>query len=173
MLVFHLIIVYFTFDTASASQEEKRAFQTWLRDFDIVYDDNETMAQGYLNFCYNLKQIKENNRRYFDCKVSYALGLWKKSDMNVSELNVELNGLSVGLESRTIYIGGTEVKKSNVSALNYTEMGYVARVQDQGISFRQCFIMANPNCMFHLFPGNCGSCWAFARFHFIFSFSSP
>lgn len=124
------------------------------------------MAQGFLNFCYNLKQIEEHNRRYFDCNVSYALGLWKKSDMNVSELNVQLNGLSVGLESRTIYIGGSEVKKSNVSALNYTEMGYVARVQDQGKNY----IMMNPNFMFHLLPGNCGSCWAFARFHFIFNF---
>lgn len=116
---------------------------------------------AFKNFCINRKRIEEHNQRYFNCEESYALGLWKKSDKNVSELNLELNGLRLALQGRAIYVGGTIVTTANVTSLNYVNQGYVTSVQDQGgIKITKKFMNILNFC--NNFIGNCGSCWAFA-----------
>lgn len=109
---------------------------TWRSDFNIVYGDNETESQAFKTFCINLKRIESHNQKYFACNSSYALGLWKKSDMNDKVVNKELNGLEAALEigGRLLFISGIKILEANVSYLNYVDEGYVTGVQDQGES---------------------------------------
>lgn len=97
-------------------------------------DKSETFfsQEAYKIFSNNRKRIDTHNERYFACNVSYALGLWKNSDLNDSEVNYQLNGLAVALEGRSIFVGGYDIQEANVTYLNYAEMGYVTRVFDQG-----------------------------------------
>lgn len=137
MLLF-LVICYFSLEcnlVFSTSIEEQNAFMTWKLEFHVDYDSNETETRAFRNFCINRKRIETHNDKYFACNSSYALGLWKRSDVNTTAVNSELNGLEPQLEisGRAIFfLSGIKIEDANVTYLNYVERGYVTGVQDQG-----------------------------------------
>lgn len=125
----------------AASHDENVAFLKWRGEFNIDYTDNETESKAFSFFCQNRKRIETHNKMFFACNSSYALGLWKKSDMNDTVVNRELNGLEAALEisgrslevgGRALTIGGVPILEANVTDLNYVDMGYITSVQDQG-----------------------------------------
>lgn len=126
----------FKFDSVfCASSEEQNAFLNWKIEFNIDYNDNETENGAFKTFCYNRKRIEDHNQQYFACNSSYALGLWKRSDVNTTVVNKQLNGLEPQLEvsgRAMFFINGIKIEDANVTSLNYVEMGYVTGVQDQG-----------------------------------------
>jgi len=117
---------------AAINHEERLAFQQWKDEFNITYSSVEAENVGLQTFCDNRKGIEEHNKRYQVCEESYALGIWRRSDLTIQEVNKELNGLAVGLESRISKRAKIVIEKTNLTYLNWAESGYVTPVQYQG-----------------------------------------
>lgn len=131
MLVLYIFALSVALDLLQATPNDYPGFLSWKHEFQITYGDDFIESIAYENFRANKKRIDEHNDQYWKCKVSYSLGLWEKSDQNASQLNIELNGLTLGTEGRVV-VGTTNIATANVSYFNYAEMGYVTGVLNQG-----------------------------------------
>jgi C1A family cysteine protease len=148
-----LLIVFITLTVVSVSAqlrnrrptsvENLRIFNEWKEQYDKQYATQAKEDEAILKLLEEKRKIDAHNELYDRGEVSYRQKLFKYSDLNTEEKTEILTGLAVPPEE-VFGISGRSAQPTfppGPSSVNWTSLGLVAPVEDQGA---------------------CNSCWAFS-----------
>lgn len=99
------------------------------------YKNKAAEKLAFENYRQEIKYIEKHNRRYENGEVSFKRSLWSRSDMTTKDKNKFLNGLKLPTntgQNLVLKFSKSIEYRPGPPSINWTSLGYVTEVQDQG-----------------------------------------
>lgn len=119
--------------------EELNFFIEWKTRFRKIYLNNANEEKATINVLFHKRMNDEHNLNFLNGLSTFQRGIWEMSDITTDQFNRVVNGNKQEVREKSADYDdfveethGTEFNAEYHDYLNYTELGYVSKVQNQG-----------------------------------------
>ena len=128
-----------TLNFVTHTVEELNFFIEWKTRFEKNFVNEAAEKKATINVLFHKRKNDEHNLKFFNGLSTYERGIWEMSDLTTNEFNRVINGYRREVRERSADYDelpeespATEYNKEFHDYVNYTELGYVSKVQNQG-----------------------------------------
>lgn len=128
-----------TLNFVTYTVDEINLFIDWKTRFRKSFVNQVAEEIATINVLFHKRKNDEHNLNFFNGLTTFERGIWEMSDLTTEKFNRVVNGYRKLVREKSAdndefneETQSTEYNEEYHDYLNYTELGYVSKVQNQG-----------------------------------------